>query len=108
MEYKISTGYGVSDVSYTSTPEHRLQGSGQGGSQSPTFCTNSSDVILDVFDEKCHTIEFEHCSGDPAKRASRTLDQYVDDQSNGAVKARDDVAECIRKLEETQISQMIS
>ena len=31
MEYKIFTGYGVSDVSYTSTPENRLQGSGQGG-----------------------------------------------------------------------------
>ena len=26
MEYKISTGYGVSEVSYTSTPENRLQG----------------------------------------------------------------------------------
>ena len=33
MEYKISTGYGVVDVSYTSTPENRLQESGQGGSQ---------------------------------------------------------------------------
>ena len=94
-EYKISTGYGVSDVSYTSTTDHRLQGSGQGGSQSPTLCTNSSNVILDVFDEKGHTIEFKHCSGDPAKRASRTLDQYVDGQSNGAVKAGDNAAECV-------------
>ena len=58
MEYKISTGYGVSDLSYTSTPEHSLQGSGQGGSQSPTLCTNSSDVIMDVFDEVAHPIEF--------------------------------------------------
>ena len=64
------------------------------------MCTNSSDVILDVFDDKGHPIEFEHCSGDPVRRASRTLDQYVDDQSNGAVKAGDGAAECVRKLEE--------
>ena len=28
------------------------------------------------------------------------MDQYVDDQSNGAVKAGDDAAECVHKLEE--------
>ena len=55
---------------------------------------------MDVFDEAAHPIEFEHCSGDPTRRASRTLDQYVDDQSNGAVKAGDNAAECVRKLEE--------
>ena len=58
MEYKISTGYGVLNLSYTSTPDHRLQGSGQGGSQSPILGTNSSDVILDFFDEAAHPIEF--------------------------------------------------
>ena len=90
---------GVSELSYTSTPENHLQGSGQGGSQSPILCTNSSDVIMNVFDEAAHPIEFEHCSGDPTQRASRTIDQYVDDQSNGAVKAGDDAAECVCKLE---------
>jgi hypothetical protein len=98
MEYNISTGYGVSDLSYTSTPDHRLQGSGQGGSQSPILCTSSSDVILDFFYEADHPIEFEHCSGDLTQRAFRTIDQYVDDQSNGAVNAGDDAAECVRKL----------
>ena len=77
MEYKISTGYGVLEVSYTSTPENRLQVSGQRGSQSPTLCTNSSNVIMDVFDEAAHPIEFEHCSGDPTRRASRTLDHML-------------------------------
>ena len=33
MEYKISTGYGVSDLCYTSTPAQHLQGLGHGGSQ---------------------------------------------------------------------------
>jgi hypothetical protein len=55
---------------------------------------------MDVFDEVAHPIEFEHCSGDPTQRVSRTIDQYVDDQSNGAVKAGDDAAECVLKLEE--------
>jgi hypothetical protein len=100
MEYKISIGYGVSDLSYTSTPEHRLQGSGQGGSQSPILCTTSSDVIMDVFDEVAHPIEYDHCSVDPTQQASRTIDQYVDGQSNEAVKAGDEAAECVRKLEE--------
>ena len=49
--------------------------------------------------KKGHPIEFEHCSGDPTRRASRTLDQYVDDQSNGAVNVGDDAAECVQKLE---------
>ena len=78
MEYKISTGYGDLDLSYTSEPEHCLQGSGQGGSQSPILCTNSSDVIMDIFDEVAHPIEFDHCSEDPTQNASRTLEQYID------------------------------
>ena len=55
---------------------------------------------MEVFDEVAHPIECEHCSGDPTQRWSHTIDQYVDDQSNGAVKAGEDAAECFRKLEE--------
>ena len=55
---------------------------------------------MDVFDEAVHPIEFDPCSEDPAQRASHTIYQYVDDQSNGAVKAGYDAAECVRKLEE--------
>ena len=55
---------------------------------------------MDVFDEVAHPIEFDNCYGDPTQRASCTIDQYVDDQSNGAVKAGDDAAECIHMLEE--------
>ena len=55
---------------------------------------------MDVFDEVSHPIKFDHCSGDSTHQASRTLEQYVDDQSNGLVKAGDDAAECVLKLEE--------
>ena len=87
MEYKISTGYGVSELRYTSTPEHRLQGTGEGkgASKSPIVCTKNYDVFLDVFDKVAHPIEFDHCSGDLTQKASCTLDEYVDNQSNGAV-----------------------
>ena len=61
MEYSISTGHDITPFTYTSTSAHRLQGSGQGGSQSPTLCTNSSDVILDAVDEEGHIISLDHC-----------------------------------------------
>ena len=63
------------------------------------MCTNISDVIMDVLDEVAHPIEFDHCSGDSTQQASHTNDQYVDYQSNGAVKAGDDAAKCVCKLE---------
>ena len=37
---------------------------------------------------------------DPVQRASCTIDQCVDDQSNGAVKVGDDTAKCVCKLED--------
>ena len=99
MEYSISTGHGISPFTYTSTAAHRLQGSGQGGSQSPILCTNSSDVILDAVDEEGHPISLDHPSDHSEWRAIRYSDQFVDDQSNGAVYPGDDAEECTRKLE---------
>ena len=60
MEYSISTGHGISPFTYTSTAAHRLQDSGQGGSQSPILCINSSDVILDAVNEEGHSISLDH------------------------------------------------
>ena len=107
MEYKISTGYGASDVSYTSTPENRLQGSDQGGSQSPTFCTNSSDVIMDVFNEKGHPIEFEHCYGDPTRRASRTWTNMLTTSRMEQLRQETTHQSVSENLRKSPISQMI-
>ena len=57
---------------------------------------------MGVFEKVAHTIEFDHCSGDPTQKESRTLNQYVDDQSNGAVKAGDDASKCVSTLEENE------
>ena len=66
----------------------------------PLFCARTARTLYWTCLTKSHPIEVEHPSGEPAKRASRTIGQFVDDQPNGAVKARDEVAECIHKLED--------
>ena len=99
MEYTLSTGHGMLDFKYWSTAEATLQGSGQGGSQSPIMCTCSIDVILDAMEEAGHHMEIEHPSRKEGKASKRYSDQFVDDQSNGAVLYGDGIEECARKLE---------
>ena len=57
---------------------------------------------MDIFDEVAHPIESNHWSCDPTQKESCTLDQYVDDQSNGVVKASENKSKCVRKLEENE------
>jgi hypothetical protein len=99
MEYTISTGHGISEFNYRSTAEATLQGSGQGGSQSPIMCMCSSDVILDAMEEYGHPIEIEHPSQKEGTTFTRYIDQFVDDQSNGAVLFGDGIEEGARKLQ---------
>ena len=99
MEYTLSTGHGISEFKYRSTAEATLQGSEQGGSQSPIMCTCSSDVILDAMEEAGHPIKVEHPSRKEGTTSKRYIDQFVDDQSNGAVLFGDGIEECARKLE---------
>ena len=52
MGYTLSTEYGMSEFKYISTVEETLQGSGQGGPQSPIMCTCSIDVIMEDMEDK--------------------------------------------------------
>jgi hypothetical protein len=99
MEYALSKVHGISEFKYRSTAEATLQGSGQGGSQSPIMCTCSSGVILDAMEEAGHPMEFEHPSRKEGTTSKRYSDQFVDDQSNGAVLYGDGIEECAIKLE---------
>ena len=92
MEYTISTGHGISIFSYTLTEEHRLQGSFQGGSQSPIIYTESSDITLEATKEDGYPILTKHPSGNPAWEAKRYGDQLMYDQSNGEVCAGDNAS----------------
>ena len=99
IEYTLSTGHGLLDFKCRSTAEAILQGSGQGGSQSPIMCTCSSDVILDAMEEAGHPIEIEHLSQKEGTMSTRYIDQFLDGQSNGSVIFGDGIKECARKLE---------
>jgi hypothetical protein len=63
------------------------------------MCTCSSGVILDATEEAGHPIEIEHPSRKEGTTSKRYSDQFVDDQSNGAVLYGDSIEECARKLE---------
>jgi hypothetical protein len=74
MEYTLSTGHRISDFKYWSAAEATLQGSGQGGSQSPIMCMCSSDIILGAIEESGHPIEIEH----PSRKGGTTSARYSD------------------------------
>jgi hypothetical protein len=56
LEHHISTGLGVSDISYSSTVEKLLYGIGQGSCSSPIMWALLNQMILTALEEKYECI----------------------------------------------------
>jgi hypothetical protein len=56
LEHSISTGFGVSDISYSITVERLLYGIGQGRCSSPVLWALLNQVILTALEEKYECI----------------------------------------------------
>jgi hypothetical protein len=81
LEHHISTGLGVSDISYSSTLEKLLYGIGQGRWSSPILWAILNQLILTSLEEKyeCKTL----VSVDRTTISTRPGDAFVDDTTTG-------------------------
>ena len=53
---------------------------------------------MEAMKDKGYPIELDHPSRQKGTTEIHGIDQYVEDQSNGAVSFGDDIEECTRKL----------
>jgi hypothetical protein len=77
LEHHISTGFGVSDISYSSTVEKLLYGIGQGSCSSPAMWALLNQLILTALEEKYECITL--VSVDKSTISTWPGDSFVDD-----------------------------
>jgi hypothetical protein len=78
LEHHISTGFGVSDISYRSTVEKLLYDIGQGSCSSPILWALLNQLILTALEE-CITF----LSVNKSTTSTRPGDSFVDDTTTG-------------------------
>jgi hypothetical protein len=81
LEHHISTGFGVSDISYSNTVEKLLYGIGQGSCSSPILWALLNQLILTALEEKYECITL--VSVDKSTISTRPGDSFVDDTTTG-------------------------
>jgi hypothetical protein len=81
LEHHISTGFGVSDISYSSTVEKLVYGIGQGSCLSPIMWALLNQLILTALEEKYECITL--VSVDKSTISTRPGDSFVDDTTTG-------------------------
>jgi hypothetical protein len=81
LEHHISTVYGVSDKTYSSTLEKLLYGIGQGGCASPILWALLNKLLLTALGEKFDCIRLIAVDG--VKEHVRPGDAFVDDTTTG-------------------------
>jgi hypothetical protein len=81
LEHHIGTGFGVSDISYSSTVEKLLYGIGQGSCSSPILWAFLNQMILTALEEKYDCITL--VSVDRSTISTRPGDSFMDDTTNG-------------------------
>ena len=72
--------HGRLTASYTSTPEHPLQGTGQGTGWSPPNWLSMSDLITRTMDAHTPRIKLVHPNG---TQVQKTIEAFVDDTNSG-------------------------
>jgi hypothetical protein len=85
--HNIITGFGVSDISHSSTVEKLLYDTGQGSCSSPTLWALLNQLILTALEEKYECITL--VSVDKSTISTRPGDSFADDTTAGT--AYDDV-----------------
>jgi hypothetical protein len=83
LEHHISTGFGVSDISYSSTVEKLLYGIRQGSFTSPILWALLNQLILTALEEKYECITL--VSVDKSTISTRPGDSFVDDTTTGTI-----------------------
>jgi hypothetical protein len=100
LEHHISTGFGVSDISYSSTLEKLLYGIGQVSCSSPIMCELLNQLILTALEEKYECIPL--VSVDKSTISTRPGDSFVDDITTGT--ADDNVTKDPVPIEEKELT----
>jgi hypothetical protein len=100
LEHHISTGFGVSDISYSSTVEKRLYGIGQGSCSSPILSALLNQLILTALEEKYECITL--ISVDKSTISTQPGDSFVDDTMTGTTD--DDVTKDPVPIDEKELT----
>jgi hypothetical protein len=79
-KYRLKTDIGISEQSYTHSPENPIYGTGQGSGNSPMIWCFLSSVLFDCYDERAHGAIYE--LPDRSLTTKINMIGYVDD-SNG-------------------------
>jgi hypothetical protein len=81
LEHHISTGYGISEATYSSTVDKLLYGIGQGSCSSPIIWALLKQLIITALGEKFECIKLVWV--DNSKTNTRPGDSFVHDTTNG-------------------------
>jgi hypothetical protein len=81
FEHYISTGYGVSDKTYPSTPEKLIYGIGQGGCASPILWALLNQLLITALGDKFDCIRLIAVDG--VEEQVHPGDAFVDDATTG-------------------------
>jgi hypothetical protein len=100
LEHHISTGFGVSDISYSSTVDKLLYGIGQGSCSSPILWDLSNQMILTALEEKYECITL--ISVDKSTISTQPGDSFVDDTTTGTTD--DDVTKDPVPIDEKELT----
>jgi hypothetical protein len=99
LEHHISTGYGISEATYSSPVNKLLYGIGQRSCSSPIRWALLNQLIMTALGEKFECIKL--VSVDNSKTNTRPGDSFVDDTTTGVTS--DDTAREPVPLEETDL-----
>jgi hypothetical protein len=92
LEHHISTGYGISEATYSSTVQKLLYGIGQGNCSSPILWALLNQLIMTALGVKFDCIKLVLVDNSMTK--TRPGDSFVDDTTTGVISyntARDPV-----------------
>jgi hypothetical protein len=101
LEHHISTGFGVSDISYSSTVEKLLYDIGQGICSSSIMWELLNQLILTDLEEKYECITL--VSVDKSTISTRPVDSFVDDTTTGTTD--DDVTKDPVLIDEKELTR---
>jgi hypothetical protein len=100
LEHHIGSGFGVSDISYSSTLDKLLYGIGQGSCSSPILWALLNQLIMTALEEKYECITL--VSVDKSTISTRPGDSFVDDTTTSTTD--DDVPKYPVPIDEKELT----
>jgi hypothetical protein len=100
LEHHISTGYGISEATYSSTVDKLLYGIGQGSCSSPILWALLNQLIMIALGKKFNCIKL--VSVDNSTTNTRPGDSFVDDTTTGVTS--EDTARDLVPIEVTDLT----